>query len=491
MSVKVLVLRKVGIVASLSTVIDAQLILNDGEERNVKAEELVQIHNRNGNEVMAVCRTAVGSNENLSIGGFSPGIAYARLGKRPSSAKEYYAFMLDVLGDVSKGTLQQNKTVLAPGSDVELYEDTDNPMTFLGISHGRVGYYKDHPNWMVPMNANFIAYHIGVFATTGAGKSLLTRHQIVPFLQKAGYDVLIIDWKGSDYAPFAKSKFTMADLALDDENVADYLRAAMNDFGYYVPHMIERNPMRSALEEVTLEREWRKHKTPTELHNYLENEVTNRIAAEHTKEGASGPDYYGKQYMARFKESLAKVTDTELANVMGNVEPKDIIDKLRSDHYVAIDVSAGLKEMKLSVFLTVANCLRQMMQEKQQLQIALVIDEGPQYCPFMPRGLEGKTNDTISDLCALGRSYALSVVILSQGMAGEIGINAAVRRNLNTQFIGKIHPLDMEEAKRLLSQGKIDEKSLTMLPEGDFYFIGKMNPSPVPLLIHFDLPEGG
>jgi hypothetical protein len=478
-------LRKVGIVASLSTVIDAQLILNDGEERNVKAEDLVQIHNRNGNDILAVCRTAVGSNENLSVGGFSPGIAYARLGKRPSSAKEYYAFMLDVLGDVSKGTLQQNKTVLAPGSDVELYEDTDNPMTHLGTSDGSVGYYKDRPKWTVPMNASFIPYHLGVFATTGAGKSLLTRHQIVPFLQKSKYDVLIIDWKGSDYAPFAKSKFTMADLALDDENVADYLRAAMNDFGYYASSYVERNPIRSALEEVLLEREWRKHKTPAELRAYLENEIAKRIADEQTK------DYYSKQNIARFKKSLAKVSDTDLKNVMGSVEPKDIIKEVREAHYVAIDVSAGLKEMKLSVFLTVANYLRQMMQEKQQLQIALVIDEGPQYCPFMPRGLEGKTSDTISDLCALGRSYKLSVVILSQGMAGEIGINAAVRRNLNTQFIGKIHPLDMEEAKRLLSQGKIDEKSLTMLPEGDFYFIGKMNPSPVPLLIHFDLPEGG
>ena len=111
------------------------------------------------------------------------------------------------------------------------------------------------PKWTVPMNAKFIPYHIGVFATTGAGKSLLTRHQIVPFLQNAEYDVLVIDWKGSDYAPFAKSKYTMADLALDDDNVADYLRAAMNDFGYYVPHMVEHNPIRSALEEVVLERE--------------------------------------------------------------------------------------------------------------------------------------------------------------------------------------------------------------------------------------------
>jgi hypothetical protein len=486
-------LRKVGIVASLSTVINAQLILNDGEERNVKAEDLVHIHNRNGNEVMAVCRTAIGSNENLSTGGFSPGIAYARLGKRPSSAKEYYAFMLDVIGDVGKGILQQNKTVLAPGSDVELYEDTENPMTYLGKSEGSVGYYKDHPKWMVPMNAAFIPYHIGVFATTGAGKSLLTRYQIVPFLQHAGYDVLVLDWKGSDYVAYAKSRFTMSDLALDDDNVVDYLRAAMNDFGYYVPKMIERNPIRSALERVILDQKWRECKTPLELQEFLEKEVAKQIAEEHPKEdaktGTSTVDYWGKLAIDRYKRWLAKVPENDFANVLGKTLPSQIIDKVRNDHFVAIDVSAGLKEMKLSVFLTIAKYLREMMQEKKELNIALVIDEGPQYCPFMPKGLEAKTTDSISDLCAMGRSYKLSVIILSQGMAGEIGINAAVRRNLNTLFIGKIHPLDMEEAKRLLAQGKIDDKSLTMLPEGDFYFTGKMNPAPVPLLIHFDLPK--
>lgn len=82
-------MRKIGIVASGSTVIDAAVILNEGEEKKVKAEDLVVIDNRNGNKIMSVCRTGVGSNENLRIAGFSPGIAYARLGRHPSTAKEY------------------------------------------------------------------------------------------------------------------------------------------------------------------------------------------------------------------------------------------------------------------------------------------------------------------------------------------------------------------------------------------------------------------
>jgi len=487
-------MRKIGIIASGSTVIDAVVILNEGEEKKVKAEDLVVIDNRNGNKIMAVSRAGFGSNENLRVAGFSPGIAYARLGRHPSTAKEYYAFTLDVLGDISGGVLGQNKMLIAPSSDVILFEEGDNPMTHLGSPNGSVGYYKDHPNWIIPMNAKFIMYHIGIFAVTGAGKSLLARYQVIPFLQSSGFDVIIFDWKGSDYAPFFDCKVTMADLALNDEEVADYLRTAMNDFGYYYPSTAEKNPIRTALETVVFRGEWRNCKTPSELRSYLEQEVVNEIAIEHTKEDVKTQqkkiDSYGKEYIQRFGRWLAKVSDEELSNVMGTIKPEDIVNKARSEHLLVVDLSAGSKDMRLSVFLTIAKHLRELMQHKQNLNIAVVIDEGPQYCPFMPKHLESRTTEAISELCALGRSYGLSVVILSQGIAGEIGINASVRRNLNTQFIGKIHPLDMEEAKRLLAQGKIEDKSLTLLPEGDFYFLGKMNPSPVPLLIHFDLPSG-
>jgi len=486
-------MRKIGIVASGSTVIDALVILNEGEEKAVKAEDLVIIDNTNGNKIMAVCRMGVGSNENLRAAGFSPGIAYARLGRHPSTAKEYYAFTLDVLGDISTGKLQQNKMVIAPSSDVILFEQSDNPMSHLGVPNGSVGYYKDHPNWTVPMIARFIPYHIGVFAVTGAGKSLLTRYQIIPFLLSANYDLIIIDWKGSDYAPHFKAKLTIGDLALDDDSVVEYLCAAMDDFGYFTGAYAERNPIKAALETVIYRGEWRKRASAAEFRALLEEEVVQEIRVESSTQDSKGEmkiSQYGKRDIERFRRYLAKASDKELKNVMGTVRPEHIVELAKGEHVVVVDISAGQKDEKLSVFLTIANHLRRMMQEKQMLKAAIVIDEGPQYCPFMPRGKEARTTEAISELCALGRSYELCVVLLSQGIAGEIGINAAVRRNLNTQFIGKIHPLDMEEAKRLLAQGKIEDKSLTLMPEGDFYFLGKMNPSPVPLLIHFDLPKG-
>lgn len=250
--------RRIGIVASGSTVMEAGVILAEGEERNVKAEDLVQIKNRNGNKIMAVCRGGLGSNENLRTSNYSPGVAYARVGRHPSNAKEFYAFNLSAIGDVSEGELKENKMLIAPSSEVQIFEEQDNPMSILGSTSATIGYYKDHPKWKVPINPDFICYHMGVFASTGAGKSLLTRHEIIPFVRESGYKILIFDWKGSDYAPHFPHGFELSDLGLDEDVAVEYLCSSMDHFGYYAGQMIERNPIRNALEIVIYEAEWRK-----------------------------------------------------------------------------------------------------------------------------------------------------------------------------------------------------------------------------------------
>jgi hypothetical protein len=97
-------LRKIGIVASESSVISAALILNEGEEKKVRAEDIVLITNRNGNKVLAVCRGGLGSNENLRTGAYSPGVAYARMGRHPSNTREFYALLFQTCGCPKKRT---------------------------------------------------------------------------------------------------------------------------------------------------------------------------------------------------------------------------------------------------------------------------------------------------------------------------------------------------------------------------------------------------
>ena len=482
-------MRSIGIVASGSTVMDATVILAESEEKNVRSEDLVLVRNRNGNEIMAVCRGGLGSNENLRTGTYSPGVAYARIGRNPSSAKEFYAFGLSVIGDVSKSVLEENKMLIAPGSDVEIFEDQDNPMTNLGSMPNSIGYYKDHRGWKVPINPQFTCYHIGIFASTGAGKSLLTRYQIIPFVDSAGYDVIIFDWKGSDYTPFYHNSFEISDLGLDDEVVVEYLCTAMDYFGYYSSSMIERNPIKNALETVVYEGGWRELDSPEELrHHFLAN-VKAEIEGEEVDARTGQLSRWGRNYIRKFERSLQKVSDDDFRNIMGKISPSEIIEAVRKHGVVVIDTSAGGKGEKLSVFLSIAKHLCDLMERKEMLNLSVVIDEGPQYCPYLPKGIEVRTTEIISEMCALGRSYNLAVILLSQGIAGEIGINAAIRRNLNTQFIGKLNPLDMDEAMRLLGRSDIDPKYLIVMPVGDFYIAGKMNPSPIPLLIHFDISE--
>jgi len=191
----------------------------------------------------------------------------------------------------------------------------------------------------------------------------------------------------------------------------------------------------------------------------------------------------------KFQKYLQKLDDKALQNIQGEFAPEHLVRLVREKKILVLDVSLSGQDEKLSIFLSLANHLRELMEQRKKLNLALVIDEGPQYAPFMPRGIENETTEVISQLCALGRSYRLSITLLSQGIAGEIGINAAIRRNLNTQFIGKIHPLDMNEAGRLLGQLDIDPRFLITMPDGYFYFLGKMNPSPIPLLISFKIDE--
>ena len=212
-------LKTVGIISSGSSETEASIILNEGEEKKVKVEDLVLIENRAGNKILGVCRKGSGVNDNISVGAYSPGVAYAKTGKKPSNAKEFYSFKINVIGEVEawKG-LKQNKLIIAPCSDAQVFEG-ENPMDYFGAFEHTLGYYKEHPDWKVPVNAKFIPYHIGIFSVTGGGKSFLARCEVIPLLREAGYDVLIFDWKGSDYVHDFNNVVKISQIALDDDVV--------------------------------------------------------------------------------------------------------------------------------------------------------------------------------------------------------------------------------------------------------------------------------
>ncbi|MCL7382964.1 MAG: ATP-binding protein [Thaumarchaeota archaeon] len=468
----------IGIICSGASESSATVVLYDGMEKEVKNESLVLIKNKNGGSVLAVCRGGLGINESLRTGTFTPGVAYAKSRRIPSSVKEYFLFKLQVIGEINDNGISQNRIIIAPTSTVEIFTDEDSPMQYLGKSELSIGHYWGKPNWKVPVLKEYINYHIGVFGVTGSGKSYLTRYEIIPLLRRAGYDVIVMDWKGSDYAPYFESTITLDQIKVDNQTVVKYFGTITRNFGYYDR---EENPVAAAVETALRQVDWR-GKDPAVSRELILQKARQIIM------GSPGVKEDTKTLqLNRLESSFETITEEEFERFIGVIEPWEIVAKVKDRGIVIIDMSKGIKEQKLAVFTAITKYLKKLMERKQTLNIALVIDEGPQYAPWQPRGMERDTTDMIIDLCALGRSYGLSIVILSQGMAGEIGLNAAVRRNLNTQFIGRIHPLDVEEAQKLSASYYISPETLLTLPEGHFYFLGRMNPSPIPLLISFQI----
>jgi len=453
-------------------------------ERVVRNESLVIVRNRNGEDVLAVCRGGRGLNENVKTVSFSPGVAYAKTGKIPSSVKEFYVFNLEIIGAIGEDGLEQNKLIIAPTSIVEMFTSEDDPMKYLSDSSLVLGHYWAEPKWKVPILKQYINYHIGIFGVTGSGKSYLARYEVIPLLRNAGYSVIIMDWKGSDYAPHFEHSIPLDNIKVDNTTVIKYFNHLTKNFGYMGR---EDNPVSAAVERALRTTEWR-GKTPEEARKMIYMQAKS-ILQQQGSTGSKGREM-SLFWQNRLDSSFELITEEEIERFLGTIEPWQILAQAKDKGIVVVDMSKGEKEQKLAVFYSIARYLKRLMERKQRLDVALVIDEGPQYAPWQPRGLERETTDLIIDLCALGRSYGLSIVILSQGMAGEIGLNAAVRRNLNTQFIGRIHPLDLEEAQKLATSYYISPENLLTLPEGHFYFLGRMNPSPTPLLISFQINEG-
>lgn len=477
-------LRQIGIVASPSGENLAQCILHEGEEKKITTETLVLIDNRNGNKILAVCRRGMGLNDALKTDYYNPGVAYAKMGKGASTAKEFYGFSLVVIGDVTDGVVKQNSVIIAPASSVYSFPEDFNPMRLLSGSNHTLGYYATGtPLWKVPLMTEYISHHIGVFGITGSGKSFLTRYQLIPLLREAGYDVLIFDWKGSDYAPYYENIIYMGDIQLDERAIYSYLAEKLRHFGGGNMG----GTILGYLEEAVASGGWICD-TPAETKEKLFTQLRELIKSDNLEKGG-GIDRWGQRYLRRMERYFNMVDDDDFRAIIGKKTPEDIYRMLREKHLLVVDLSLGSKEQKLSIFLSIIRYLKKMMEAKTELNVALVVDEAPQYCPWQPKGVEEETKSEIIGSAALGRSYKLSLVLISQGIAGEIGINAAVRRNLNTMFIGRIHPLDADEAAEFFATAAVDPSTLLRLPEGQFYLIGKMNPSPVPLLITFEITE--
>ncbi|MEM1582084.1 MAG: ATP-binding protein [Candidatus Bathyarchaeia archaeon] len=483
-------MKLIGRVADGATETKARLILLKDMENSVMAEELVLIKNGGENdrinEIMGVLREGLGKNEFLSYTSYRPDVAYLRHGGEPSGVREVYSFAIEPIGVITNEGIEPNRAIIQPRSPVYLLEDQDNP--FEWIIKGRDVIFSDaflegHPSWKIPFDKTFLPYHVGVYGSTGCGKSWFTRYILVPLYRKAGYKVLILDWSGTDYVPLLDNDkvIKISEIALDEESILSYFQDKTFSFGRndVVKDCFDEflDGWASKVKEAYLNSD-----NPAEyLYEELKAYIENAASSIERKDSRAAAQRVYRRIFRRLKPS-------DLYPVMGVLSIEELFQEIERKNTLAIDMGGALTEAKLGFFLSLSKHLYGLMESGKNLGLALIIDEAPQYAPWDARGIQAETCEMIKNLAALGRKRMLNLTLIAQGIKGEIGVNAAVRRNLNTHFFGRIHPLDASGeggASEWLSPYGISANHLLQLKPGRFYFAGAMNPSPVPLLITY------
>ncbi|GBC69323.1 hypothetical protein HRbin01_01021 [archaeon HR01] len=483
-------MKLIGRVGDGATETGARVILLKDMEREVRSEELVLVRNGGDdnpvNEVIGVLREGLGKNEFLSHNTYRPDIAYLKYGGEPSGAREVYSFKIIPIGVRAENGLEPNKTIIAPRSPVYLLDDLDNPMGLIASKTGGVhylnAYLEGHENWHVPVLKEYITYHVGVFGSTGSGKSWLAKYVLSRLYHECGYRVLILDWSGTDYTPlFQEKTISIQEIQLDTSSIFSYLSDVTLNFG-------GNNSLRDAFEEFLEEWHDEVKKTgadPYQLYEKMKSKISSKLESikrEDYKEGAR----------RAFRRAFKRLMPETLKPLMGNTSIEELLHRLDREKTLVIDMGGVTSSSKLSFFLALGSELYRLMDMGENINTALVVDEAPQYAPWEPRGIQVETTEMIKNLAALGRKRGLNLTLISQGIRGEIGINAAVRRNLNTYFIGRIHPLDASGeggAAEWLEPYGVRAEQLLQLKPGRFYISGIMNPSPIPLLLTFNPGE--
>ena len=495
-------MRFIGRVADGSTETFARVILLKGLEREIFAEELVLIKNGGdeepSNQILGVLRGGLGKNEFLSHTSYRPDVAYMKYGGEPSGAREVYSFSIKPIGVITENGIEPNLAIIQPRSPVYLLEKEDNPLQWIVKGKDILwmdAFIEGHESWKIPVDRFYIPYHVGVYGSTGSGKSWFTRYILIPLYVKAGFKVVILDWSGTDYAPYHQNQqnaevVKIKDIALDEESVLSYFEdktynfsgntAIMDSFDGFVEGWAEK--VKKAIKTAKKE-----NKNPEEiLYEQLKNHVREVVSSIDRKDWKTSAERAEKRVFRRFRAE-------DLKPVIGTLSVEELLKKLEGKDLLIVDMGGALTEAKLGFFLSLSKHLYDLMEAGEDLKLALIVDEAPQYAPWDPKGIQSETTEMIKNMAALGRKRMLNLTLIAQGIKGEIGINAAVRRNLNTHFFGRIHPLDAGGeggASEWLSPYGIAPDQMLQLKPGRFYFTGAMNPSPVPLLVTYKPSEG-
>jgi len=478
-------MEKLGLVASGSKSAECYVIFEEEAElkHNIVEEDFVVIEDKRTKlKTLGIVRTGRGIDPTIKTGVYGVGTAYVSKGKGDllSSNRKFFDAAVTVLGEIKDGSVVPNRKWITPGSWVFIPDA--NPFSYF-VPTGdpiEIGHYKDRNDWRLKLNANMITRHVAIYGSTGSGKSHLVRVELIPeIVKKTKFSVLVFDYSGEDYAPYFDDIISVKDLAIDWETMVSKICEECRDFGY-----VGKGTDNAITNAVFIGVKRLYERGTKNFYQDLIAEVEAEL--QQSQKGA-----WLEGYLNKFHAYYEEVDPDELNELFGrSLTAEKIEQMLNEKKVVVVDLSSEEPESRVSAVLSILRYYIKQLKKNESgkglkvLNRVLVIDEAPQFCPYGREfGAVAETTDAIATLSALGRKHSLGLVLLSQGIKGDAGINAAIRRNINTKFVGKLSPNDLSEVNNEILQSKIEDTMITNLLTGEFYVAGVMSPIGQAILI--------
>jgi DNA helicase HerA-like ATPase len=395
-----------------------------------------------------------------------------------------------------------------PGSRVYKIADAEPLTDYLAVGKPiYVGRHK-YSRWRLPLDTNWVNYHIGVFGATGTGKSRLVL-KLAGELAKAGINLVIFDHSGRDYVPFAeKNGITVIDASevqIDPQIFAhvisrmmgvsqaqrDAVEAAAMCFAIKKYGMLESTSIGRDCQDILRSGGgYRRSRSLTLSATANSSSEQEDPLDEFIEALDAALRNFNARDSTRLKlRLLARFTiPRRFVSSLGERKytPRSIVEMALEKGIVVVDLSGEQEiEVKRGIVASVAQAGWEWIYENgREINLGLIVDEAQHYaCEHC-----GASSSALEVIAREGRKWRFFIVVASQRITRDI--KTSIRSNLGTVFFSKLQSTgDLQELAGYLDLGRVTEASLAMLGSREFYVAGLMNPLRRPILLRVDKVE--
>ncbi|RLE62632.1 MAG: hypothetical protein DRJ49_06180 [Thermoprotei archaeon] len=454
------------------------------EEGRVKVEDLVKIRGDYYDFIGVIRKVFVG---NPILNRYSP---FLVTDPRAARGMEYTNAVVELLGILGGGKFEpfvpeppttSSEVVPLDRSDLDLIVSSENTIY--------LGYHK-YSGWDIPLNPDFLYYHLWIGGITGCGKSHTVRI-LVDELARIGRRVLVFDHSGRDYVPYFEDKYLVisdTDIVLDPESVAQAIASRarfdkwLREYSdsatiLYVLTGGETKMFERVLNSLSRENS---SETPSVRNANLKSVVWSRekylkiLLKTAKRMGAKGATPLKLTF--KILQNVPQDTFRRLNNRAYTYS--DIIDLLLSrENCIIIDLSNEIMEIRRNIVAGILDELWRRIETKgEPVDTIVIIDEAQNYAS------EGcyPANYTIARTAREGRKWGLGLVLASQRWISDVSTD--IRSNINSVMFSRLQvATDLQEIGNIVDVGGIE---LGILGAGDFFLAGLLSPFKRPVLLH-------